>query len=697
LTVSPTFESDQRFQLLVDAVQDYALYMLDLEGRVVTWNSGAEHHKGYTESEILGHHFSEFFSRTDREAGIPDAILRTATLEGRFAGEGWRCRKDGSRFWASVKLTAIRDAGGKHVGFAKVVRDLTDWRVQQQALEASERALQEERDRLKVALFSITDGVISTDADGYVTLMNPVAEMLTGWTSAEAMGRPVEDIFQPFQSETETVVPYRLRDCLRSGEPFHLHDGLSLLARNGHMREVQDSASPIHAHDGSVVGAVVVFQDVTLLRAIQREIAFSAGHDSLTLLPNRRQFESALEEALELLHLTGAHHTVCFLDIDRFKVVNDTAGHAAGDVLLKSVASLLTRHVRGSDLVARLGGDEFAIILNGCTPELAESTLRKISDAISSLGFVWEDRSFPVSVSIGVAEVTETSDLATVMKQADVACYAAKHNGRNRISVYHPANGDVYDRHQQMQVASEIRNAIAQNRFTLLAQKIASTSSDTAPRYELLLRMHARNGDLISPGSFIPAAERYDLMADLDRWVLTKALGEWGKALSTVPDLQLSINLSANSLNDAKFLPFFLTLVQESEMSASSLTFEITETSLINNLVNASAVIEQVRSIGCKVALDDFGIGMSSFSYLRSFRVDFIKIEGSFVRNIPHSAVDMTIVRAINSIAHEVGAQTIAEFVEDEEILQHVKDLGIDFAQGFAVGRPEPIETILMQ
>ncbi|SEC27193.1 EAL domain-containing protein [Terriglobus roseus] len=686
-----------RFHLLVDAVQDYAIYMLNLEGDITSWNTGAQRIKGYSEAEIIGRHFSVFFQPEDATSGQPDAILATALNRGRYEGEGWRVRRDGSTFWASVVVTLMRDEDGTPVGFAKVTHDQTRYRQQQLALEATERSMQEERDRLEVTLLSIADGVICTDAEGRVTMMNPVAEAMTGWPREEAMSHPVEEVFDLFLEETRMPVRNPIRDCLLHNRPFYLQDGVSLRVRNGPSRDVQDSAAPIHAHDGRIAGAVLVFQDVTRMRSIQREIAFSSTHDALTLLPNRRQFETALNESLMRTISTGTRSTVCFLDLDRFKVVNDTAGHTAGDVLLKSVAELLTRHVRTTDVIARLGGDEFAIILEDCTPAQAEPTLQRIMDAISALGFVWEERSFPISASLGVAEMTDKSDIANVMKQADVACYAAKNAGRNHMSVYHPDNGEVYDRHHQLQVASEIRDAIHANRFTLLAQPIVSTRGETAPRYELLLRMQDRKGEMISPGSFIPAAERYDLMADLDRWVLTQALERRGAALAAVPDLQLSINLSANSLNDAKFLPFFLDLLQRSPLQPSALTFEITETSLINNLLNASAVIEKVRCTGCKVALDDFGIGMSSFSYLRSFRVDFIKIEGSFVRNIPQSAVDMTIVRSINNIAHEVGAQTIAEFVEDDEILQRVTELGIDYAQGYAVGRPEPIESLLTQ
>ena len=690
----PTIDTDDRFQLLVDSIEDYALYMLDAEGHVVTWNKGAQRNKGYTADEIVGQHFSRFFLEADRIAGLPETILATALAEGRFSGEGWRQRKDETRFWASVTLTAARSKSGEFLGFVKVTRDLTERKLHEEALLASERALQQERDRLHVTLYSIADGVISTDGQGLVTLMNPVAEAMTGWSRTEAVGRPIEQVFQMWLTETGANVRNPIRDCLEHNRPFYLQDGVSLKAKNGSLRDVQDSAAPIRSPDGFVSGAVLVFQDVTRLRSIQREIAFSATHDSLTQLPNRTQLERALEEALLRVRTQQRPQTLCFLDLDRFKVVNDTAGHAAGDVLLKTIATLLTKSVRGADLVARLGGDEFAILLTSCTAEQAQGTLEKILTAISGLHFIWEGRSFTVSVSIGVTEIMDDFDTTMAMKQADVACYASKNAGRNRISVYHPDNQEVYARHQQLQVAAEMRDAIADDRFLLLAQPIVALSATPETHYELLLRMQNRDGEAVLPGAFIPAAERYDLMAAIDRWVLKSVLGKHARQIMQQPHLHFSVNLSANSLNDAEFLPFFLPLLNNSPLDPRRLTFEITETSLINNMINASSVIEKLRSAGCKVALDDFGIGMSSFSYLRSFSVDYIKIEGTFVRNVPHSAVDMTIVKSINNIAHEIGAQTVAEFVESEEILTHMRNLGVDYAQGFHLGRPRHIEEV---
>jgi diguanylate cyclase (GGDEF)-like protein/PAS domain S-box-containing protein len=689
-------DRDLRFRLIVDSIQDYAIYMLDLQGRVMTWNSGAERNKGYASSEILGRHFSCFFLPEEIAAGVPDQMLAETRADGHFNGEGWRIRKDGSRFWASVVVSTMRDGQGQLIGYAKVTRDLTERKCHEEMLLASEAALGAEKERMHVTLYSIADGVVCTDEAGNITLMNPAAEDMTGWIQNQAYGHPLEEILHIIDLASGATIENPVRNCLIEKRTFHLQDGAALLARNGSKRDIQDSAAPIRTADGNVVGAVLVFQDVTRLRTIQRESEFNATHDALTLLPNRRELEVRLEETIQRAVATGVDSTVCFLNLDRFKVINDAAGHAAGDLLLKTVGHLLTKSVRGSDLVVRLGGDQFAVVLFGCDEDRAEGTLEKMREGIDALQFRWEDREFRISASIGVVAITPESSVPAVMQQADVACYAAKHAGGNRISIYRPGLSDGHERHLELQAAADIRDAISENRFTLFAQKIMATGEAQTPRFELLLRMIGRDGKIVPPAHFIPAAERFELMADVDRWVLNRVLHHHAEQLRAIPEVQLCINLSGNSLNDPRFLPFLLDTLKHSVLPPTALTLEITETSLINNLSKAGAIIEQLRSVGCKIALDDFGIGLSSFSYLRHFKVDFIKIDGSFIRDITHSAVDFAIVKAINNIAHEIHSQTIAEFVEDESIMARVRELGIDFAQGYGLGRPEPIEQIFI-
>lgn len=683
------FENDARFRALVDAIQDYAIYILDLSGNVTTWNKGAERNKQYTTEEIIGHPFSLFFTPEDAASGLPQRILETARAQGRYQGEGWRVRKDGSRFWASVVVSGIRDEQNQIVAFAKITRDLTERKRQ-------EDELQFEKDRLQVTLHSIADGVICTDPSGHIVLMNPVAEELTGWIFLEAQGCPIEEVFHLLDSENQQIVN-PIRPCLTHQRPFHLQENATLIARDGRVLEIQDSAAPVRTATGDILGTVLVFQDVTALRAAQREMEFRAAHDPLTALVNRRQFEIALEHGLQRSRQEGPEHTVCFLDLDRFKLVNDTAGHAAGDMLLRTVAQLLTSCVRESDVVARLGGDEFGIILNGCTVNQADKTLQNILERIEANEFHWEGQLFKVSASIGVTQATGDLDAETIMKEADVACYAAKNSGRNRVSIYLRGEGDGHARHQQLLIAADIRSAVRQNRLFLVLQPIVPLHGKSERHYEVLLRMRQPDGEILLPGRFIPAAERYDLMADLDRWVLAEILLRKADQLAAIEGLQLSVNLSANSVNDPKFPAFLVDLIQQSALPPNALTFEITETTLINNLVSARVLIDKLRSLGCRIALDDFGVGVSSFSYLRNFSVDYIKIDGSFIRNMQTNHVDYAIVSAINNIAQKIDALTVAEFVEDESTLEAVHDLGINFTQGYVHGEPQPLTMLLDQ
>jgi diguanylate cyclase (GGDEF)-like protein/PAS domain S-box-containing protein len=670
--------------------------MLDSEGRVTTWNLGAERKKGYNREEILGKHFGCFFPPADRTAGLPKRILQEAAQDGHYVGEGWRVRKDGSRFWASVVINAMHDDGGHITGFAKVTRDLTERRRQEENLRSSEAAFHAERDRLLVTLYSIADGVICTDGEGKVTLMNPVAEYMTGWSVKIAQGRLIDEVFQLVDHESGEPMRNPVRSSFARDDIYFLEEGAQLIARDGTRRDVQDSVAPIHGEKGEIVGAVLVFHDVSRLREAQREADFQATHDVLTMLPNRRQFEIKLEEALHQTRMTGVESAVCFLDLDGFKVVNDTAGHEAGDVLLRTMGNLLKNSVRGLDLVARLGGDEFVLILMGCAPERAQGILNEILEEIASHQFIWDNRVFRVTASVGVTSMKPDSTAGMVMKQADVACYAAKRAGRNRLSVYVLGGSDAHEWHQELFIAADLREAIMQDRFNLFAQRIVAVDGGQASRYELFLRMRGVDGNVIAPAAFIPSAERYNMMGELDRWVFEKVLECYDSQLQKISNIQISLNLSANSLNDLKFLPYVLRLIKRSKLPASALTIEITEASLISNLYTAKTVIQKLHEAGCKIALDDFGIGLSSFSYLRNFVVEYVKIEGSFIRNMLHSKVDYAVVQAINNIAHEIHSQTVAKSVENDVILGLVKELGIDFAQGYALERPRPIEEIFV-
>ncbi|WP_037007658.1 EAL domain-containing protein [Pseudomonas sp. MOIL14HWK12:I2] len=555
-------------------------------------------------------------------------------------------------------------------------------------------ALYEEKERLQVTLASIADAVLTTDMDGRILFLNPVAEQLTGWSLADARGRPHEEVFLIHDSQSDEVLPSPVTRCLREQTITSLDEGAVLLSRQGDRHEVQDSAAPVRTVDGRIIGAVLVFQNVTHARNLQRELSYNASHDALTGLYNRLKFEQELDAAWQQAQAGTVQHALCFIDLDRFKVVNDSAGHAAGDLLLRELGTLLRDSLRGSDALARIGGDEFALLLRDCDLVQAEAVAEKLIASIGAVRFNWQSRIYDVGASAGIVAITaETPSPAELMSQADVACYTAKHAGRNRAALYRAGSEDVERQHREILMASGLREALEQHRFELHAQAIVPTRSrsDAAQHVELLLRLRDVQGQLISPATFIPAAERFGLMSNIDRWVVRQVLVELVPWLQERPGLHVGINLSGNSLSDPDFLPELLELIAASPLDPQRLLFELTETAVINKLSVASALISQVRERGCRIALDDFGAGLSSFAYLKHFRVDYVKIDGSFIRSLDQDPLDRAIVESINQVAHHLGAETIAEFVESQATFELLGTIGVDYAQGYALGKPLPL------
>ncbi|CAJ91844.1 diguanylate cyclase [Cupriavidus necator] len=576
----------------------------------------------------------------------------------------------------------------------------TNWDITEQ--RRLTEALFEEKERLHITLRSIGDAVICTDAAMHVTFMNPIAEQLTGWTMASATGLPLEQVFRIVDEATGDPIPSPVEACLRTLAPAYLQDGAVLQSLTGERHDVQDSAAPVLTARGEVLGAVLVFQDITTARALQRELARSAMHDALTGLPNRTWFEKRLREACDAARLHGHRAALCFIDLDRFKIVNDTAGHGAGDVLLRELGYMIRNHVRPDDVLARLGGDEFALLLKDCTVDQAEQVCQGVIDAIRGRRFPWEGRVYDMGASIGIAAIDlDVPPVSELMSRADVACYAAKAAGRSRVSVYRRDESDARRHHRELEVAAGIHSALEANRFRLFAQEIRALqpeeNEDGAEHchIEILVRMVDEHGDLIMPGAFIPAAERYDLMGHVDRWVIRNVLRGYGERLGAVPGLSVSINLSANSLGEPFLLPFLHAELEASALPASRIRLEITETALINNMAAANRLVTEMRRAGCTVSLDDFGSGLSSFAYLKQFPVDFLKIDGSFIRQLADNAVDREIVSSINDIGHRLGVRTVAEWVEDERTLDALRAIGVDYAQGYVIGRPVALDVFL--
>ena len=466
----------------------------------------------------------------------------------------------------------------------------------------------------------------------------------------------------------------------------------------GAPRYVRGLARMMRGSDGAPKRIVGINLDITQRWMLQKELEHVASHDALTGLPNRLSFERALQNACDQVRLDQREHALCFIDLDRFKIVNDSAGHAAGDAFLRLVGNMIQSGRGAEDLTARLGGDEFALLLCDCSLARAEHIARALIDSIRNIRLPWDGKLYDIGASIGVTAISaKSSGPVELMSQVDVACYAAKSAGRNQVMLYGGRNGVAERHHREILVASGIRRAIESDRLLLFAQEILTLSDPESEirNVEILLRMRDPSGRILRPGSFIPAAERYDLMGNLDRWVIEKALIGHGERLAEIDNLAISINLSANSLNDPLFWPFLSQMLQLSRLPPERVNFEITETALINNLDSARKFMSAVRAAGYALILDDFGTGLSSFNYLKQFPVDALKIDGSFTSQLKKSSVDRVIVESINQIAHRLGIRTIAEFVEDAQTLEIVRAIGIDQAQGYAIGRPLPLERIV--
>jgi diguanylate cyclase (GGDEF)-like protein/PAS domain S-box-containing protein len=572
--------------------------------------------------------------------------------------------------------------------------------VQRQALD-SERRLFNAKEHAQVTLHSIGEGVICTNLLGEVEELNAAAASLLGCRPEQAVGRPVAEVLRlsPEGSPSSPLDPMA-QVLQRSG--LVTSDDKAILHRpDGNDLAVEYTASPIHDRDHNKLGAILVFRDVTQMRSLASQLSYQARHDELTGLLNRREFEARVTRALEDAQRHGRESWLCFIDMDQFKVINDTCGHLAGDEQLKRVAGALSSRLRDEDTVARLGGDEFAILVRNNDAQGTLRMVERIREEMQAMPFIWEDKRFATRFSMGIVPIDRASgSLQELFSTADSACYLAKEAGRNRIHLYRPDDADIARRHGEMQWVHHINQALEEDRFTLFYQAIAPLGRGRHERCgEILVRMVDLEGRMVPPMSFIPAAERYNLMGQVDRWVIHNTLqvlasqhvdllhaGDW-----------VSINLSAQSLCDEKFLEFVLSELEEQDIDPGWLCFEITETSAIANLGRAIEVITRLKDRGCRIALDDFGSGVSSFSYLKNLPVDLVKMDGDFVRDIRGNDTNLALVEAINRVGHVMGIQTVAEYVEDRRTAVLLRRLGVDFGQGYGIHRPMPLREALAE
>lgn len=527
---------------------------------------------------------------------------------------------------------------------------------------------------------------------GEILSVNRFGAMQLGIKVNDLLGSSIDRIIHP-EDLSQSRALFKL--CLKDAQIVHKQE-IRLIRDNGNTIWVRETAKLIDTTPNQP-HLLLVCEDITETHELSDKIAFQACHDQLTGLINRSQFDVYIQRLVEQAQADNSCHIMCYLDLDQFKVVNDTCGHLAGDELLRQLGELLKQQVRKTDVLARLGGDEFGVLMSHCSVEQAKNTGEKLRSTICDFQFAWENRCFSISVSIGIAPINRLSGSAVnILKEADAACYAAKEKGRNRIHVFSSSDTELAERQGEMQWVEKIRGGIENDCFLLYGQLIVPINQNhEGLHFETLIRYRDSQGHIVPPGAFLPAAERYNIAPALDRWVISRLFEYLYNQQDFTKRLELcSINLSGLSLSDVSMLDFIGDQFNKWQIPTHKICFEITETAAISNLSYAKQFIDTLREKGCLFSLDDFGSGLSSFAYLKKLPVDFLKIDGLFVKDILDDRIDWTMVKAINEVGHVMNKKTIAEFVENQEIFELLKSLGVNYAQGYGIAKPVPLQEL---
>ena len=652
------------------------VFILDEQRNIIFVNEAACRISGYTRSELLSMHVHDL--DPGATLSTPAAVRKRAYEGERTVFETMHRTKSGTMIPVEVSLVSgVFEGRILHSSF---VRDIT----RRKALREGEQRFRVIADTSPVAL------LLCDNNAGRIQYANKQAARMLHLSISSMLNHSFLEILQAGGALAEILAKLDAGEEMQNRE-FQLRYGESNLW-------VSLSTSNL-VLDGAQVQCNALM-DVTEAHELSNQLSYQATYDDLTGLVNRREFEDRLQEVIELAQERRSDNVLCYLDLDQFKVINDTCGHMAGDELLRQLAQELYRCVRRDDTLARLGGDEFAILLENCSLEHAERAANNVRQAVQNFRFMWNENMFTIGVSIGLTLISQDGEsISEVLRRADAACYAAKEAGRNRLHVFRMDDKELALRHLEMSWVSRVNAALEENRLELWHQEIAEISREGRPHghtaedhFEVLLRMRDTDGTLIMPSTFLPAVERYTLAGKIDRWVL-KAMFRW---LADNPQTRerigiCAVNLSGQTLGDLNFHNEVITMLEESKVRADRICFEITETSAIANLANATLFMQRMKQHGCTFALDDFGSGLSSFAYLKTLPVDFVKIDGLFVKDILSDPVDRAMVKAIIEMAHAMGKLAIAEFVENDEILQELIDLGVDYVQGYGIGRPAPL------
>jgi diguanylate cyclase (GGDEF)-like protein/PAS domain S-box-containing protein len=686
--------SNQELSAILNNMQD-TVFQIDVDGKILWTTPSVRDILGYNSKEVLDKNIKDYyldendFYRFKQELYVNNGFLNNFITR--------LINKEGDSIWISANCHKKYDDNREVIALEGSIRDIT-------MLKKAQDDLYTEKENAQVTLASIADGVIRTSVNGDIEYMNSTAEKAVGIKLKDSLGKSLMEILNIVDEKTLKTPPDPSKLTVEEGKSVMLPGYLQLIHPFQNERQsVEVIASPIRDSANDITGTVVVFHDVTESRSLGK-MTYLATHDSLTGLINRREFERRINQTLSNARSSKEAYALCYIDMDNFKIINDTCGHMAGDELLKQLATRLNSVVRDSDAIARLGGDEFGILLNGCSLEWAYKLAERIRVLFEDFRFVWNNQIFRIGASIGLVSINEDSGrISDVLSAADSACYVAKQNGGNRVHKCEENDKELVEHQGQMQWVQKIHTVLEENRFRLFFQKIENLRSvpgeNDKIHGEVLLRMLDENDQLIGPASFIPAAERYSLMPAIDRWVVENTLRFLAENIDKLYNRldKCCINLSGQSLSDDRLMSFIIEQIYKSKIPGHLLCFEITETAVIANLNTATGMIAKLRDMGCHFALDDFGVGLSSFAYLSNLAIDYLKVDGSFVKKMMNNKTDLEMVRAINQIGHTMNVLTIAEFVENEETLQTVRDIGVDYAQGYAIGRPCALEIALLK
>ncbi len=678
--VSKAKEQEFQLQTILNNTLD-SIVLLNRLGRISGFYRSAQKMFGYSEYELLGKPLSVLFP-VPYNRRFDELINATKDDESfSFFEQAKSLRSSGDIFHSDIAINSIFDH--QDMQFIITIKDVTERQKVQDALYR-------EKEQAQVTLSSIADGVITTDIIGQINFVNPAALKLTGYEHKELIDKRIDRVIT-VQSDNAQLPIFQ---CINNGQQVDSNSGDILISKDGNERVIHQVASPIHNQLGDTIGAVMIFRDVSKSHRLASRLSWQASHDELTQLFNRREFENQLERFIESARNDSSQHCLCYMDLDKFKVVNDTCGHAAGDELLRQLSDIFRKKIRGADTLSRLGGDEFAVILNKCGLAPAVNIAEEIRTAVEDFRFGWDEQSFQIGISIGLVLIDrESPDQDEVFKAADSACYAAKEAGRNRVHIYSPDDIEISYRRGESRWMVRIQHALEQDLFQLFYQPIVGISEESEGHvhYEILLRMIGDDGELIPPGAFMSSAERYLLMPKIDFWVIEN-LFNWLSQHAEYSSKEIfAINLSGQTLADKSLLYKIKQLFNKYGVAAKKIGFEITETAAISNLTQAQIFITEFKQLGCKFSLDDFGSGLSSFAYLKSLPVDYLKIDGAFVKDMVKDPIDRAMVESIHNIGSVLELKTIAEFVEDDEILKALKQVGVNFAQGYGIARPKPL------